>query len=56
MKTTIPIASLWRGVLGIITFLSVLGAASAADAAEYQTEKRFIRQSLQEFVKDQDKL
>ena len=56
MKTTIPIASLWRGVLGVIAFLSVLGAASAADAAEDQTQKRFIRQSLQEFVKDQDKL
>jgi hypothetical protein len=56
MKTTIPITSLWRGVLGVIAFLSVLGAASAADAAKDQTQKRFIRQSLQEFVQDQDKL
>lgn len=56
MKTTIPIASLRRGVLGIIASLAVLGATSAADAVEDQTQKRFTRQSLHEFVKDQDKL
>ena len=56
MKTTIPIASLRRGVLGVIASLAVLGAASAADAVEHQTQKRFTRQSLHEFVKDQDKL
>jgi len=56
MKTTIPIISLRRGVLGVIASLAVLGAALAADAAEDQTQKRFTRQSLHEFVKDQDKL
>lgn len=54
MKTTMPIASLRRGVLGVIASLAILGTASAADAAE--TQKRFIRQSLHEFVKDQNKL
>lgn len=56
MKTTIPIASLRRGVLGVIASLAILGTASAADAAEDQIQKRFTRQSLQEFVKDQNKL
>lgn len=56
MKTTIPIASLRRGVLSVIASLAILGTASAADAAEYQIQKRFIRQSLHEFVKDQNKL
>jgi hypothetical protein len=56
MKTTIPIASLRRGVLGVIASLAILGTASTADAAEYQTQKRFTRQSLHEFVKDQNKL
>jgi hypothetical protein len=55
MKTTIPIASLRRGVLGVIATL-VFSTASAADAPEDQTQKRFTRQSLHEFVKDQDKL
>ena len=56
MKTTIPIAFLRRGVLGVIASLAILGTASAADAAEDQIQKRFIRQSLHEFVKDQNKL
>lgn len=55
MKTTIPIASLRRGVLGVIASFAVLGAASAADAADHQAQKRFTRQSLHEFFKDQDK-
>ncbi|MGH8488595.1 MAG: tyrosinase family protein [Gammaproteobacteria bacterium] len=43
-------------MLGVIASLAILGTASAADAPEHQTQKRFIRQSLQEFVKDQNKL
>ncbi|MGH8590064.1 MAG: tyrosinase family protein [Gammaproteobacteria bacterium] len=54
MKTTILIASLGRGLLGVIASLAILGTASAVDAAE--TQERFIRQSLHEFVKDQNKL
>jgi hypothetical protein len=58
MKTTILIPSLRRGVLGVIASFAIFGTASAADAAEHehQIQKRFIRQSLHEFVKDQNKL